>query len=250
MSVRGVVCCSQCGASISRVLWNYAKARPITEFFCNNVCKASWQRGQREALGYTRAWLETEYIENRKGADQIAREIGRDPKRVWEWIRDYGIPRRPRGTDYGNGFIKGQTSLFKGHKHTQEAKDAVRAKRLEDGHVPYMKNGKHWLKHPGAVSPAWRGGVTPERQALYSSDAWKVAVKGVWARDLGICQRCGKSHNEGHRGKFAIHHMIPFTYRPTRSDVDNLILVCRQCHLWIHSKKNQLKDFIQEVPNV
>lgn len=245
----GNVECSQCGTELIRVIWNYRKGRPISEFFCNNACKGAWQKGKREALGFTREWLEDQYIQQRKGADQIAREIGRDPKRVWEWIRDYGIPRRPRGTDYGHGIKKGQESPFKGHKHSEEAKEKIRQRRLSDGRVPYLKGGVHWMKLPGAQKPgSWKGGVTPERQAFYSSQEWAESVKAVWARDAAICQMCGKEHNSEMRGKFAIHHIISFAYTPLRADPSNLILLCRPCHLWVHSRKNIEKQFIKEIP--
>lgn len=248
MPSRNPVVCSQCGKDLVRVTWNYGKKKPITEFFCDNVCKGAWQRGQREALGYTREWLDDQYTAHRKGADQIAREIGRDPKRVWEWIRDYGIPRRPRGTDYGQCIKPGQASFFKGHKHTEATKEAIRQKRLEDGRVPYLKDGKHWIHTPGAVHGNWKGGVTPERQALYSSQEWVDAVKTVWARDAATCQRCEKAHNNELRGTFAIHHIVSFAHRPLRAEPSNLVLLCRPCHLWVHSRKNQNKEFIKEIP--
>lgn len=246
MPSREWVNCSHCGSSIRRVTWNYAKSRPVSSFFCDTTCKGAWQKLQRESLGYDQSWLEDQYHAKRKSANQIAREIGRDPKRVWEWIKDYGMETRPRGTDYGQGFQAGMESPFKGMTHSDEAKEKIRQARLLDGHVPYMKDGKHWLHHDGAVSPNWKGGVTPERQALYSSEAWTDAVKAVWERDQAKCQRCGKNHNDdGNRGTFHIHHIKSFADHPMlRSDAENLILLCKPCHLWVHSKANENGDLI------
>lgn len=171
MSSRGEVKCSQCGATIVRVLWNYGKNRPVDFFFCNTTCKGAWQRAQREALGYTKEWLEYQYINKRRSANDIAREVGRDSKRVWEWIRDYGIPIRPRGTDYGQCIKKGSVSPMKGKKHTEETKNIIRQKAIAAGRVPYdpavgpRNKGKY-----GPENNHWKGGLTPERQGFYYSD--------------------------------------------------------------------------------
>lgn len=247
MSVRGHVNCTLCGNDLFRVLWNYGKNRPMNEFFCDNVCKGQWQKEQREALGFTKDWLINEYHVNGKSANQIAKEIGRDSKRVWEWIRDYGLETRPRGTDYGQSFKPGQESVFKGKKHTDENKEKFRQLRLSDGHVPYLKNGIHWLKHDGAVSPMWKGGITPERQSFYRSDKWKDAVKQVWKRDNATCQKCGKHHNHANaRGTFHIHHIVSFMVKQLRAEVSNLLLLCNECHRWVHGKTNTQKLFISE----
>lgn len=248
MFVKKEVNCSICGSILLRVVWNYAKARPISAFYCDNTCKGEAQRRERESLGFTKEWLESEYLDKKKSANQIAREIGRDPKRVWEWIRDYGIGTRSRGTDYGNAFKKGQESAFKGMKHTEETKAEIKRISIKQGRKPYMKDGVHWLKHDGAVSPMWKGGITPERQSFYSSPEWVDAVKKVWERDNAICQRCGIHHNTAKaRGTFHIHHIISFMVKEKRADVDNLILLCKKCHLWVHSKNNINKQLIGEM---
>jgi len=243
--------CSFCSKELKRQTWNYHAGRRIDNFFCDNDCKGSWQKKQRENKGFNKEWLENEYIVNKKSSNQIAREIGRDPKRIWEWIKDYGIETRPRGNGYGQGFKKGGISPFLGMTHTEKAKSDQREKRLNDGRVPYLKDGVHWMSHPDhkySKPASWRGGVSPDRQAFYSTEEWANAVKKVWARDKAICQRCSKKHNNiGIRGTFHIHHIISFMHKEYRSKHENLILVCKQCHLWIHSKKNENKEFIKEI---
>lgn len=248
MPVRNKVNCSKCGSQIERVTLNYGKNRPITTFFCDNECKGAWQKAQREANGWTKEWLIDQYVRQGKSANDIAREVGRDPKRVWEWIRDYGIETRPRGSDERQLFKKGQPSAFTGMKHTPEARRRLRELRLKDGRVPYLKDGKHWLHATGAKPGNWKGGITPERQAFYSSEEWVEAVKAVWARDNATCQKCGKHHNTAKsRGTFHIHHVVSFKNKALRADVSNLALLCRACHLWVHSKKNMNKEFIVEI---
>lgn len=247
MAVRKKVKCSFCGDSILRVVWNYAKNRPIDHFFCDRSCKGAWQKKQREDLGFDMEWLTYEYHTKGKSANQIAREVGRDPKRVWEWIKDYGLETRPRGTDYGQCFKKGEESKFKGMKHSEETKKKIREISIKDGRVPYLKEGKHWLKHEGAVSPAWKGGITPERQQLYSTQEWADVVLKVWERDESKCQKCGKSKKDNQqKGEFHIHHITGFKVKELRLELSNLVLLCKSCHRWVHSKNNTSKEFLND----
>ena len=98
----------------------------------------------------------------------------------------------------------------------------------------------------GEDTPNWKGGVTPMRQEFYRSERWTVAVKAVWKRDAGVCQRCGKKWE--HIGKkFHIHHKCSFAIGlETRCDPDNLVLLCQYCHNWVHSSKNTERLFIND----
>lgn len=236
--------CSHCGSSISRRIHHPKHDRLIANFFCNRKCKGDWQRAQKP---YTEAWLRQRYMVEGMSADAIAREIGRDPKRVWEWLRDYGIPTRSRGTDYGQSFKPGMVSPFLGRKHTDETKALIRAARVADGGVPYLRGGVHYLKgKTGADTPNWRGGLTPERQGFYSSEAWKLACKTVWQRAGAKCERCGLDHRTIDRTTkaFHVHHVVSFMVRELRAEPDNLKLLCDTCHRWVHGKNNINRDFL------
>lgn len=193
----------------------------------------------------SRDWLYQKYVTEGLDCTVIGKLVGRDPKSVWCWLRDYGIETRKRGTT-GNGFKVGQVSPFAGHTHTPEVREAVRQKRLADGRVPYLRNGQHHLKGKrGAETPNWKGGVTPERQAVYGSTEWKKAVKAVWKRDNATCQRCGKHHNTAaNRGTFDIHHIVGFEVAELRCEPSNLVLLCETCHYWVHSNDNTERVFL------
>jgi thymidylate synthase (FAD) len=229
--------CAWCGKTVIRWAKN-PQGKEIKNHFCDRTCKGNWQRKQREDLGYTKEWLYEQYITKGRTANDIAKEINRDSKRVWEWLRDYGIETRKRG--YGNPdvWIKKGTK-FPNRKLSEETKEKIRQARLKDGRVPYLVNGKHWLKQEGVHSPAWKGGVTSERQTIYSSPKWKEAVKKVWKRDNATCQLCGKHQSDDKNNKFHIHHLYPFAeYERLRTNPDNLVLLCKDCHNFVHSKKN------------
>ena len=241
--------CSSCDNQIKRWIINPVTKKPIKNFFCDNKCKGQWQIEQRESLGFTKEWLIDQYITQGKSANQIGREIGRDGHSVWNWMDAYGIPTRPRGYDISHLIQDGST--FRGKNHTDETKEKLRDARLKDGHVPYLKNGKHWMKSISRDKhPNWKGGITKDRQAVYASQEWCESVKKVWHRDKAICQRCGKNHNEEvNRGNFHIHHIVSFMVEEFRTEVKNLVLLCKECHKFVHSKKNINNEFIKGKNN-
>jgi hypothetical protein len=237
--------CDCCGSDVYRVVYNYRKQRPVNNFFCNTKCKGVWQKQQRENLGFTKEWLTYEYIILGKGANEIAKDIGRDPKRVWEWIRDYGIPTRKRGSDPNQHFKKGQESAFKGKHHTESAKKKLSLAQSKNS----AWRGKFGKEHPryGLKPKCYKGGISPERQSVYGSREWKDAVKAVWKRDNATCQNCGK-HKSNHRDiDFDIHHIVSFANKELRCEPSNLVLLCEPCHYWVHSSKNTEKKFIKEI---
>ena len=94
----------------------------------------------------------------------------------------------------------------------------------------------------GESNPNWRGGISPERQLFYESDEWKTAVKNIWKRDVSSCQRC--RHRKTHADSFHIHHIVSFAAIELRTIETNLILLCKKCHNWVHSKKNTEGKYI------
>lgn len=196
-------------------------------------------------------WLHSQYVTLKRNCTDIAKDEKRDPKTIWSWVKKYGIKTRKRGADSSPGtFAKGH-KFGVGRIHTKETKTKIREARLKDGHVPYLKNGVHWLKNLESKDhPNYKGGCSPERQSVYSSKEWVEAVKKVWKRDNAICQNCGKHHNtESNRGNFHIHHIITFQNKETRTDFNNLVLLCKGCHKWVHSKNNINLKFIKNVKN-
>lgn len=193
-------------------------------------------------------WLLNQYITLNKNCVEIGLIEQRDPKTIWSWIKKFEIPTRKRGAESSPGTFEKGHKKGVGRIHTESTKNKIKEARLKDGHVPYLnKDGVHWLKgHKGKGHPTWKGGLTPERQSFYSSEEWSEVVKKVWERDNAHCQNCGKNHNtETNRGNFHIHHRVSFQVRELRAELDNLVLLCKECHRWVHSKKNINKKFIK-----
>lgn len=238
--------CTQCGEELLRWPTNPVTKKPIKHFFCDTSCKGEWQIKQRESLGFTKEWLIEQYVNQGKDANQIGREIGRDGKSVWNWLAMYKIPRRTRGHLYKQNLVL-DGSAFKGKAHSECTKKKLSEIAKADGRVPWGKNNRHPLKGCNPENhPNYKGGLTPERQAVYSSQEWIEAVKFVWQRDNAICQSCGKDHRkEENRGTFHVHHIVSFQVRELRTDPSNLVLLCKDCHKFVHSKKNIHKQFIR-----
>jgi 5-methylcytosine-specific restriction endonuclease McrA len=198
----------------------------------------------------SKEWLEQKYLKDKLSCVEISKLVKKDPKSVWSWLKKYEIPTRKRGAESSTGtFTKGHKKGI-GRIHTNETKAKIRDARIKDGHVPYLnKDGVHWLKgKSGSIHTCYKGGLTPERQSHYSSLTWAESVKQVWKRDNAICQRCNKNHNtETNRGNFHIHHIVSFQVKELRSELSNLILLCKECHRWVHSKKNTEKQFIKTI---
>jgi len=199
-----------------------------------------------------KGWMINEYVEKKRTANDIAKEEKRDAKTIWSWLKKFGIETRPMGGDSSSGSFKKGESIWVGRKHKESTKQKMRAAAIADGRVPWGKgNDPYWKGRSGEMHPCFKGGLTPERQSVYSSQEWVDAVKIVWARDSATCQGCGSHHNTAKaRGTFHIHHIVSFQVKELQTEPSNLVLLCKDCHKFVHSKKNTTKKFIKEIPNV
>lgn len=188
------------------------------------------------------------YVVQKLGCPDIGKMFERDATTVHYWLKREGIPTRARGADPAQWFAKGggDPRSFSGTKHSAEtkAKLAIASKDRK----PWLRNGVHWLHTvPAHCNPKWKGGATPERQEFYRSPEWKAAIKAVWRRDNACCQRCKLDWRTVDRETtptFPIHHIVSFAARELRAAVDNLVLLCRPCHLWVHSNENTERAFL------
>ena len=229
--------CKFCGKTI------YRRKTKSGQNYCDTKCKAEWQRTQKPV---TKEWLHDHYIVKGMDTYQIGRLVKRDPKSVWNWLKDLGIPTRPRGGPTSkSSFKKGAPNLFQGRHHTPETRARMSAVAKATGRVPYDPAVGSYMKgRKGADTPGWKGGITADRQSVYSSLAWKIAVSAVWKRDDAKCQKCGKKKNEHRDTPFDVHHIQSFGIKNLRCETSNLVLLCEPCHYWIHSKKNKKNLFI------
>lgn len=189
------------------------------------------------------------YIGASLGCPEIGRIFERDAKTVLWWMRRAGIPTRPRGSDQRQ-WLKAGHRMHLGRKRSAEAVRNIRAATMRRGAVPYLRGGKHWLHTvPRETNPNWKGGVTAERQAFYATPEWKAACRAVWARADARCERCALDSRtvDLKAAPFHVHHIVSFAIADLRAEPSNLALLCRPCHLWVHSTANIGHEFLGQA---
>lgn len=161
-------------------------------------------------------WLKFAYLIRGMSAQEIANECGVTENAIFTALHKFGIPTRT----------------------IQEARELKRWGLIGKDNPMYGKTGDQ--------NPNWRGGVTSERQAFYSSRKWKRACSLVWKRDSATCQKCG-IHKDNSTVAFHIHHVVSFAVELLRAKPSNLVLLCKDCHGWVHSNENKDGEFIQQI---
>ncbi len=126
------------------------------------------------------------------------------------------------------GFKKGN-SIWKGRKHTEEAKKKI--SQSHKGKPSYIK-GKTYKevgrvpKLIGEKNPAWKGGITPINEKIRRSPEYILWRKAVFERDNYICVWCKAT-----KVFLEADHIKPFALYPElRFAIDNGRTLCRECH--------------------
>jgi len=166
------------------------------------------------------------------------------PKPYWDrgWlVREYVIYQRSaRDIADEFGCIENNILYFL-HKHGIETRTVAQARAIKYWGSFGPENGMYG--RCGEDNPNWRGGISPERQAFYSSPEWKRAAAAVWKRDNAMCARCGV-HRCDTPDEFHIHHIESFANEALRCNLANLVLLCKTCHNFVHSNDNEEREFI------
>lgn len=164
-------------------------------------------------------WLVENYVVAQRSAGDIASEFGVTDASILFWLRKHGIQRRS----------------------VSQARKVKKWGAIGPDNPMWNRRGE--------LNPRWMGGVTPERQAFYTSDEWKRACSAVWKRDKATCRRCGMHKNDAQDVPFHIHHIVSFADRSLRADVSNLVLMCEVCHLFVHSRRNVNREYLPKRPD-
>jgi hypothetical protein len=117
-----------------------------------------------------------------------------------------------------------------GRRHTAATRAILSAKASRP--KPYLRGAANGMAgRTGATNPNWKGGGAPERQRMYASGEWRRLRRQLRNRADCMCEACG-STDELH-----MHHIRPWAeYPELRMDLDNLMLLCRGCHIDAHRK--------------
>lgn len=181
-------------------------ASPATQF----------QKGQHWRVPkphWNKEWLYRQYVELGLSSSDVAIGCGCSENNIHYWLHKHGIPRRS----------------------ISEARDKKHWGLTGEANGMFGKRG--------GQTPNWKGGLTPSRQLLYASIEWSKTVSVVWKRDKAKCRRCGIRAKES---PMHIHHVASFRFKALRSDPSNLVLLCIECHRFVHSRKNVKSEYIRE----
>ena len=165
------------------------------------------QHWRNKKLFWSKSWLYNEYITNNRSAIDISLQFSVTDSAIIYWLNKHGIQCR--------------------------SMEEIRSRKYWG--LPGEKNSMYGKRKD--KNPNWRGGVSKERQSFYSSLEWKECSKLVWERDKARCRRC-KCGVGRESKKQAIHHVVSFAVKKLRAELTNLVLLCRDCHRFIHSKLN------------
>lgn len=146
-----------------------------------------------------------------------------------EWLREHYVDKNMTTDEIAAMFgVRGSSIVKAMKKHGIERRTKSAARVGRKG---------------GARNPAWKGGVTPERQRFYRTQEWKALLASCFARDGYHCVRCGciKTSTD----PLHAHHVRSWAdYPELRKDIANLITLCEQCHLWVHSAANAALEYV------
>lgn len=166
---------------------------------------------------WNKEWCIENYCNKKRSCKEIADEFNVTEAAILYWLKKHGIDRR----------------------------DVSESRKIKKWGLVGVDNPM-WNKR-GELNPMWKGGVTPDRQAFYTSQKWKNACSEVWKRDKATCQRCGLYKEDSPDMPYHIHHIRSFADKKLRADPENLVLLCEGCHHFVHSKENKNHEFIQEI---
>lgn len=165
---------------------------------------------------WNRVWLYDQYINCGRNAKEIAVEGGVGETAILYWLHKHKITRRSMSEVRKNKYWG-----------------------LSGADNPM------WNKR-GELNPRWLGGISPQRQAFYTSGKWKAVCSKVWRRDLATCRRCGEKKEKQPDMPFHIHHIESFANKDLRADAHNLVLLCEACHHFVHSRRNKSREYLPE----
>jgi len=140
--------------------------------------------------------------------------------------------------------LRGRTGTFTGHYHSVSTKEKIRKGHLGKK-LSIETKGKISEKLRGAKSYLWKGGISKEPYGQKFNNNLKEQIR---KRDKYRCQECFRHQDElytktGRNYKLLIHHI---DYNKRNNEVDNLISLCRNCHLQTNWEREDWTTYFKQ----
>jgi hypothetical protein len=95
----------------------------------------------------------------------------------------------------------------------------------------------------GIPTEEWTHFTTPENLQYYKSEEFKIWRNEVLDRDGYICQKCNQKKSELHA-----HHIKPKAkFWELRTDINNGITLCRDCHFSLNGKEHEYEQLFLDI---
>lgn len=189
--------------------------------------QAEWATNGKQIVGTgdyrNQHWLSVQLL-NGLTYKQIAENVGCSQATIKKWVRKNGL--------FGNDFKFRSKNIpwNKGLSYKQ-----VKYNGYTKEHLEAIKKARS-----GEKSNFWRGGTTTERRKITK---WTTEQAKVVHEKSGYrCQNCNYFGK-----KLDAHHIIPVTMDIALAyDVNNLISICKKCHVQIHKTKKMELEFAKK----
>lgn len=173
--------------------------------------------------------------------------------------KDYlsGISLEETGKKYGFS-ATGLEHKFKRHGYkTRDYKEAALLTYEKYGNIKkatekirklcetgeFQKNRSAMLQ--GIPVEEWTHFITPENLQYYKSREFQDWRNEILSRDNYICQMCNLKKSELHA-----HHIKPKAkFWDLRTDINNGITLCRDCHFSLNGREHEKEQFFQNIVN-
>ena len=179
--------------------------------------------------------------------NQMSRERRKPFQDIKLFLEEKGCKIISSEQDYVNCKSKVTFVARCGHLHTTTIEVALNAMK----HFVCSECQK--LLVAGENNYNWKGGYDNEKVRFRKTYEFKTWVKEVYKRDSYTCQCCGEKG-----GKLNAHHLDGYNWCvEKRTDVDNGITLCENCHNDFHGKygrgnntKEQFEEYLISLQQI
>jgi hypothetical protein len=225
----------------------------------------AWNKGKKfPKIFVDKKKLYKLYIVQKKPIKEVAKILGltysttRNRLFKYEWIRNLSESLKGHGIDKEtrekiSNSLKGNIAWNKGLTKQTDSRITTTKGAWEKGHIPWNKNKKGlipWNKGKKFMAldknPNWKGGKSFEPYGLKFNKKLKNKIR---ERDKYRCQECFRHQGElydkvGRKYKLIVHHI---DYDKNNNEEENLISLCRNCHLQTNFGREDWTKYYKEV---
>lgn len=192
-------------------------------------------------------WLRTKYHDEEMAMAEMGELVDKTASTIQYWMEKLDVETKKRGYRPDNpepyrdaGWLRRKhhdenMSLYAiadacGCSHTciHRWMEWLGVKKRDKSEAATLRAGQHPHTIPsGEDHHFWK--PPEERQDFYHSGKWRKVRKQVYKRDGHECTECGASECELHA-----HHLERPINGGPKFDLDNLVTLCRDCHMNRH----------------